>query len=319
MTTTTTARQINERTEAVRRFNRFYTKQIGVLQESLLDSGYSLTEVRVLYELAHSKQLTAKELGKELALDPGYLSRMLANFDKLKLVERTVSESDGRQTLLRLTRRGQAEVAQLEDGSRALVNEMLEKLAESEQKNLVRCMHSIESILTGGGDAAPAFILRPHQPGDMGWVVYRHAVLYGQDYGWNSEFESLVAEIVAKFINEFDSNRERCWIAERGTEIIGSVFLVKESDTVAKLRLLYVEPSARGLGVGARLVSECVNFARLVGYKKVTLWTHDIQHSARRIYERAGFKLVEEKPTHNFGHDLTAQTWELDLEKLTAL
>lgn len=307
-------RDRSARTDSVRHFNRFYTKQIGVLQESLLNSGYSLSEVRVLYELAHRKQPTAKELGRDLGLDAGYLSRILANFEAQKFLERKSSEVDGRQILIRLTKRGQAEVAKLESCSRDQIDLMLKDISESDQKRLLDAMRTIESILDPSGKPAAPYVLRTHQPGDMGWVVHRHGALYGQEYGWNSEFEALVAEIVAKFLRDFDPDRERCWIAEKDSEIIGSVFLVKHSRTVAKLRLLLVEPSARGLGVGNRLVEECINYARLVGYKKITLWTNDILHGARRIYERAGFHLIDEEKHHSFGHDLVAQTWELDLQ-----
>lgn len=316
---TTKLRDHSARTDSVRHFNRFYTKQIGVLQESLLNSGYSLSEVRVLYELAHRQQPTAKDLGRDLGLDAGYLSRILANFEQHKYLERKSSESDGRQTLIRLTKLGQAEVAKLESSSRHQIDLMLKRISEPDQKRLLDAMKTIESILDHSSAPAVPYILRTHQPGDMGWVVHRHGALYGQEYGWNSEFEALVAEIVAKFLRNFDAERERCWIAEKDSEIIGSVFLVKQSRTVAKLRLLLVEPSARGLGVGNRLVAECINFARLVGYKKITLWTNDILHGARRIYERAGFHLVDEEKHHSFGHDLVAQTWELDLQSPSKL
>ncbi len=311
---TTKLRDNSARTDSVRHFNRFYTKQIGVLQESLLNSGYSLSEVRVLYELAHRKQPTARELGRDLGLDAGYLSRILANFEEQKFLERKASESDGRQILIRLTKRGQSEVAKLESCSRDQINLMLKNISEPDQKRMLDAMKTIESILDDSVSPAAPYILRMHQLGDMGWVVHRHGALYGQEYGWNSEFEALVAEIVAKFLRNFDADRERCWIAEKDSEIIGSVFLVKQSRTVAKLRLLLVEPSARGLGVGNRLVAECINYARLVGYKKITLWTNDILHGARRIYERAGFHLIDEEKHHSFGHDLVAQTWELDLQ-----
>jgi len=302
------------RTEAIRHFNRFYTKKIGVLQESLLNSGRSLSEVRILYELAHSKEQTAKILCRDLGVDAGYLSRILARFEQQRLIERKVAQDDGRQSLIRLTRRGAAEFAKLNGAANDEIDSMLQELSDSDQQKIVDAMKSIESVLTGASKQSPAsYILRPHQPGDMGWIVHRHGVLYGKEYGWNSELEALVAEIVAKFVREYDSDRERCWIAERDSEIIGSVFLVKKSRSVAKLRLLLVEPSARGMGVGQRLVSECINFARLVGYKKITLWTNDILHGARRIYEKAGFRLVDEEKHHSFGHDLGAQTWELDL------
>ena len=251
---------IDQRVDAVRRFNRFYTKQIGVLHEGLLGSPFSLTEVRVLYELAHREKPTATELGKELGLDPGYLSRILRGFKKRGLVDKTPSEADGRQSLLSLTARGRKTFAPLNARSSNEVAAMLSKLSMVEQSRLIEAMHTIEGLLGARPEQKAPFLLRPHQPGDMGWVVHRHGVLYAQEYGWDEQFEALVAEILAKFIKEFDPKRERCWIAERDDEIVGSVFLVKQSAKVAKLRLLLVEPKARGLGIGGRLVDECIRF-----------------------------------------------------------
>jgi DNA-binding MarR family transcriptional regulator/GNAT superfamily N-acetyltransferase len=304
---------IDQRVDAVRRFNRFYTKQIGVLHEGLLGSPFSLTEVRVLYELAHREKPTATELGKELGLDPGYLSRILRGFKKRGLVDKTPSEADGRQSLLSLTARGRKTFAPLNARSSNEVAAMLSKLSMVEQSRLIEAMHTIEGLLGARPEQKAPFLLRPHQPGDMGWVVHRHGVLYAQEYGWDEQFEALVAEIVAKFIKEFDPKRERCWIAERDDEIVGSVFLVKQSAKVAKLRLLLVEPKARGLGIGGRLVDECIRFARRVGYRTITLWANDVLHAARHIYEKAGFRLVREEPHHSFGHDLVGETWELEL------
>jgi DNA-binding MarR family transcriptional regulator/GNAT superfamily N-acetyltransferase len=297
----------------VRRFNRFYTRQIGVLQEHLLDSPFSLTEARVLYELAHQEQTTASQLGEGLGLDRGYLSRLLRGFQQRRLIAKQSSPSDGRQQLLSLTDKGQATFAQLNARSHEDIGVMLSKLAPADQERLVAAMQAIERLLGPAPESKVPYILRPPQPGDMGWVVQRHGALYADEYGWNAQFEALVAEIVAKFVRDFDSARERCWIAEKDGRNVGCVFLVRRSKTVAQLRLLLVEPQARGLSIGTRLVTECIRFARQVGYRKMMLWTNDVLHAARRIYERAGFRLVKKEPHHSFGHDLVGQTWELDM------
>jgi DNA-binding MarR family transcriptional regulator/N-acetylglutamate synthase-like GNAT family acetyltransferase len=305
---------LDERVAAVRRFNRFYTKQIGLLQQGYLASPFSLTEVRVLYELAHRDGPTAAELGKELGLDAGYLSRILRSFEEQGLIQRTPSDADGRQHVLTLTRKGQREVAGLQERSRRDIAAMLGRLPDADQGRLVAAMGRIRALLAAPATARPApYILRPHQVGDMGWVVHRHGVLYSQEYGWDERFEALVAGIVADFIKRFDPKRERCWIAERDGQNVGSVFLVRKSKTVAQLRLLLVEPQARGLGLGTRLVEECLRFARQAGYGEVTLWTNSVLVAARRIYERAGFRLVHEEPHRSFGQDLVGQTWELTL------
>jgi DNA-binding MarR family transcriptional regulator/GNAT superfamily N-acetyltransferase len=306
--------EIDQRVGAVRRFNRFYTKRIGVLHEGLLGSALSLTEVRVLYELAHREQPTAAALAKELDLDAGYLSRILRGFRRRGLISKTPSRTDGRQSLLSLTAKGREVFAPLNQRSHDDVAAMLRELPADKQRRLVEAMSTIETLL-GAVPPEPKvpYLLRPHQPGDMGWVVHRHGMLYAQEYGWDETFEALVAEITAKFIQGFDPKRERCWIAEREGEVVGSVFLVKQSETVAKLRLMYVEPKARGLGIGSRLVHECIRFARQVGYRKITLWTNSVLRAARRIYERAGFRLVREEPHHSFGHDLIGETWEVEL------
>jgi DNA-binding MarR family transcriptional regulator/GNAT superfamily N-acetyltransferase len=305
--------EFDQRVEAVRRFNRFYTRQIGVLQEGLLRSPFSLTEARVVYELAHHEGTTATELGEELELDAGYLSRILRGFHKRGLLAKERSQIDGRQTLLCLTQQGQEAFAKLNAASRDEIGAMLAELTEEEQGSLVDAMHTTEKLLGAQPEHRVPYILRPHQPGDMGWVVHRHGVLYAQEYGWDERFEALVAEIVADFIQSYDPRRERCWIAEKDGENVGSVFLVKKSKTVAKLRLLLVEPKARHLGIGSRLVKECVRFARLAGYRKMILWTNDVLHAARRIYETAGFALVDREPHQSFGHDLVGETWELKL------
>ncbi len=308
-----TEASFDQRVAAVRRFNRFYTQKIGVLREGLHDSPFSLSEARVLYELAHREQPTASELGKDLGLDSGYLSRILRSFEKRGLVRKTPSKADGRRNLLTLTRRGEEAFAPLNVRSRAEIGALLGPLAEAEQVRLVEAMHTIESLLGARPEAKAPYLLRPHQPGDMGWVIHRHGALYAQEYAWDQTFEALVAEVAAAFIRNFDPRHERCWIAEKDGEIVGSVFLVKKSKTVAKLRLLYVEPKARGLGIGARLAAECERFARQAGYRKITLWTNSILHAARHIYEKAGYRLVASEPHHSFGHDLIGETWEKNL------
>ncbi|MEJ2555719.1 MAG: helix-turn-helix domain-containing GNAT family N-acetyltransferase [Anaerolineae bacterium] len=304
---------LSQRVEAVRRFNRFYTQQIGVLREGLLRSPFSLTEARVIYELAHHEKTTATELGNELGLDAGYLSRILSSFKKRGLIDKQPSKSDGRQSILWLTEQGQEAFAMLNGRSHNEIEAMLNELSTEDQKRLVEAMLVIEGLLGAQPEHKVPYLLRPHQPGDMGWVVYRHGVLYAEEYGWDEQFEALVAGIVAKFIQNYDSKRERCWIAEKEGENVGSVFLVKQSDTVAKLRLLLVEPKARGLGIGTRLVAECIGFARRAGYRKITLWTNNVLLAARHIYEKAGFRLIHEEPHHSFGHDLIGETWELEL------
>ena len=303
----------DRRVGAVRRFNRFWTRQIGVLREGYLESPFSLTEVRVLYELARREEPTASELGEELGLDAGYLSRLLRGFEKHGLIHKRLSGADGRRRLLRLTERGREAFAPLDARSRNDIGAMLGGISIAGQERLVGAMRTIEELLSVRPEPMVPYLLRSHWPGDMGWIVHRHGVLYAREYGWDERFEALVAEIVAKFIRQYDPRLERCWIAERGGEIVGCVFLVRESEAIAKLRLLLVEPKARGLGIGSRLVEECIRFARQAGYRKITLWTNDVLSSARRIYEAKGFRLVHEEPHHSFGHDLVGQTWELML------
>jgi DNA-binding MarR family transcriptional regulator/GNAT superfamily N-acetyltransferase len=307
------ASNLEARVEAVRRFNRFYTRKIGVLHEGLLESPFSLAETRVLYELAQRKQPTARELGNDLGLDAGYLSRILAGFAKHGLIEKASSEADGRQSLLRLTEAGCGAFAPLNARARDEIGAILREHSPDKQDRLVAAMEAIECILDAKPEAKAPYLLRPHQPGDIGWVVALHGAVYAREYGWDGRFEALVAEIAAKFLRKFDPNLERCWIAEKDGENVGSVFLVKRTRSIAKLRLLIVDPKARGLGVGARLVDECMRFARAVGYRKMTLWTNDVLHAARRIYVAAGFTLVREEPHRSFGQDLVGQYWELKL------
>ncbi|HET8911561.1 MAG TPA: bifunctional helix-turn-helix transcriptional regulator/GNAT family N-acetyltransferase [Ktedonobacteraceae bacterium] len=302
-----------EKIAAIRQFNRFFTRQIGVLREGLLHSPYPLTEARILFELGQGTPLTASRLGRVLGLDAGYLSRLLTHLEQQGLLEKIRSESDGRQFLLSLTTPGKEAFTLLDQRSREEVSEMLTNLSDEDQQRLLKAMQTIESLLTDGLKFSEPFILRPHEPGDMGWVTHRHGLLYAQEYGWDEHFEALVAQIVSDFITNYIPERERCWIAEMDGEIIGSVFVVRSSDTVAKLRLLLVEPKARGLGLGTRLVEACIRFARNHGYKKLTLWTNSVLVEARHIYEKTGFKLVAEEAHHSYGHDLIGETWELIL------
>jgi DNA-binding MarR family transcriptional regulator/N-acetylglutamate synthase-like GNAT family acetyltransferase len=303
--------------EAVRAFNRFYTRRIGALGDHHLDSPFSLTEQRVLYELAHRDAPTATDLGRDLGLDAGYLSRILRRFEARAFLTRAPSPADARQSLLRLTTKGRAAFAPLESRARGEVETLLGGLAAPDRHQVVDAMGTIERLLGGAredaGRGAP-YRLRAHQPGDMGWVIHRHGAIYAQDWGYNAEFEALVARICADFLDHFDPSGERCWIAERDGAIVGSVFLVRKSKRVAKLRLLLVEPSARGLGLGRRLIEECIRFAREAGYAKITLWTQSDLDAARRLYRQAGFGCVARKPHKNFGRaDLVAETWEMQL------
>lgn len=299
------------RAEAVRKFNRFYTRHIGVLHEHLLASEFSLTEVRILYELAHRPAISTSDLCRELNLDAGYVSRVVSGFEKQGLIAKTRSAADARVAELALTEAGRAAFAPLDEASRNEVIAVLEQLPEPAQQQLVDAMNDIQNLLS---DTTPAgYVLRDPLPGDMGLVVANQAMVYAREYGWNAEYEALVAEIVAKFIREFDRSRERCWIAEKDGRMVGSVFVVRQDDTTAKLRLLYVDASARGLGIGRRLVDECLRFAKQAGYARMMLWTNSVLADARRIYEKAGFQLIEEEAHHSFGQDLVGQVWARDL------
>jgi DNA-binding MarR family transcriptional regulator/N-acetylglutamate synthase-like GNAT family acetyltransferase len=304
---------MEQRIAIVRRFNRFYTKQIGLLGEGYLETPFSLTEARVLYELAHRERLSATVLARELALDPGYLSRILRGFERRRLLTRTRSKSDGRQSHLALTARGRAAFAPLDTRSRADIGALLARLGTAEQRRLLEAMRTIESLLGDGPASKEPYVLRPHQPGDMGWVVHRHGALYAQEYGFDERFESLVAGVVARFVDRYDARHERCWIAEKDGEVVGSVFLVRRTRSVAQLRLLLVEPKARGLGIGERLVAECVRFARQAGYRKITLWTNSVLRAARRLYQAAGFRRIHHEKHDSFGRKLVGETWELTL------
>jgi DNA-binding MarR family transcriptional regulator/GNAT superfamily N-acetyltransferase len=298
---------------AVRRFSRFYTRQLGLLGEGLLKSHFSLTEGRVLYELAHRDPLTATELCRDLGVDAGYLSRILKAFDQRGLILRTASPSDGRQTLLTLTQAGRSAFEPLDRASQQDVQAMIGDLAPEETAALVRGMRTVEHLLGAHKASAAPIVLRPHRLGDLGWIARRQAILYAREYGWDETYEALAAEILAGFVKNHDPGSERSWVPERDGEVVGSVFVMRESETVAKLRLLYVEPAARGLGLGRKLVDACIDFAREAGYRKLTLWTNDVLVPARRIYQHAGFTCVRAEPHHSFGKDLIGETWDLAL------
>ena len=303
----------DDQVSAVRAFNRFYTRKLGVLDQQLLKSPFSLSEARVLYELAHRDNPAAKEIGIELGLDPGYLSRIVQSFDERGLITRTPLPSDRRQYRLSLTAKGRQAFAKLDRSSHEDVADMLAALPRGDGERLIEAMATIERVLGLPRVSRSATILREPRPGDMGWVVQSHGSLYASQYGFDSSFEGLVAEIAAKFLASFDASRERCWIADIDGAQVGSVFLVRDSDDVAKLRLLLVDPAGRGQGLGRRLVGECIAFARACGYRKITLWTQSILLAARGIYQRAGFRRVGEEKHHSFGVDLVGETWELKL------
>jgi len=307
------AAELEQRIDAVRSFNRFYTKRIGVLNDGYLHSEFSLAEVRVLYELAHRERCTATELARELGLDGGYLSRMLHGFLARGLLDRTKSARDGRESWLSLTQAGRDVLEPLERTARDQIGALLSSLSEAAQARVVAALNQIQTLLADGPADNTRVALRAHRSGDLGWVVQRHGVLYAQEYGFDEHFEALVASIVAKFVEHHDPSRERCWIAERDGEPLGCVFLVKASPRVGKLRLFLVEPEARGLGIGRRLVDELIGFARSVGYRKIRLWTQSNLLAARHVYARAGFIKVDQEPHHSFSQDLVAETWELRL------
>ena len=312
-----------DRIDAVRRFNRDHTRLVGALDEGLLSSPYSLPQVRVLYEIANTPDVSAADLTRTLRVDPGYMSRLLKGLEETGLVRRETVPGNAKRLVLKLTDQGTETFAGLNAASAAEVEELLSRLPGDQQRQLVAAMTTVSALVHNAPDRAETesrstpFRLRDPVPGDMGWIAHRHGVLYWQEYGWDWRFEGLVAEIVGRFVQDFQSEWERCWVAERdrpeGPEIIGSVFLVRESEEVAKLRLLYVEPSARGMKLGRTLVAECIAFAKAKGYRRMTLWTNDVLVSARRIYEAEGFVLAEEEPHRSFGHDLVGQNWTREL------
>ena len=298
--------------EAARRFNRFYTQRIGVLDEGLLDSPFSLTEVRVMYELAHHRGIGAAELGRALGLDKGYLSRILARFRTKGWLARSAADGDARRHVLALTAAGRRAFGPLDRRAQKEMRAMLAPLATPQRQRVLDAMRTIEHDLSAATEPSPVS-LRGHRPGDIGWVVQRHGELYWHEYGWNEHFEALVAEIAAKFIQHREPKRERCWIAERDGVRLGCIFVVAQDRTTAKLRLLLVEPQARGLGLGQRLIDACIAFAREAGYKRIVLWTQDNLDAARHLYERAGFRRTSSEAHTSFGKDLVAETWALKL------
>ncbi|MBM3527184.1 MAG: bifunctional helix-turn-helix transcriptional regulator/GNAT family N-acetyltransferase [Alphaproteobacteria bacterium] len=304
---------VDPRVAAVRRFNRFYTQRIGVLEDGYAGSRFSLTEARVLYELRRSERSTATAIGRELGLDAGYLSRMLRRFRKSGLIRKETSPQDARQSFLSLTIRGRKAFAPLEAESNRRVGAMLARLPAARQARLVSTLRTAEALLKDDTLSKPAIVLREPETGDLGWVVARHAVLYEQEFGWGGEFEGLCARIVADFSKNFDPSCERCWIAEADGEIAGSAFLVKDTEDVARLRLLLVEPFARGLGLGSRLTDECIAFARACGYRRITLWTHGVLAAARHTYAKAGFRLTSSEKRRSFGSDVVSEHWDLEL------
>ena len=297
--------------DAVRRFNRFYTRRVGALRAGLLGSEFSLPEARVLYEIAHAKQPTSTQLGRELDLDAGYLSRLLQALRKRGLVQAKAAPEDARRSLLSLTAKGRRSFSMLDRRSRDEVGGMLAKLPGSDQARLLGAMQTVQALLSGNAD--PQIVLRCHRPGDLGWVVHRHGALYAQEYGWDERFEALVAGIAKDFVDNFDAARERCWIAEMDGEPVGSVLLVKHGRATAKLRLLLVEPKARGRGLGRRLVEQCIDFARDKGYRRLVLWTQSNLDAARGIYRAAGFRRIKAEKHQSFGVKLTGEYWELKL------
>ena len=303
---------IQKQVNAIRAFNRFYTRKIGVL-DGMASSPFSLAEARILYELANRRQPTATDIRKELGLDAGYMSRLLRDFERRKLVTRERSKTDERQRFLSLTSKGRSAFAPLDARSNRDVAAMLEDLSSTERKQLVDSVQTVRRLLGDLAEAKTSYLLRPHQPGDMGWIVHRQAILYADEYGWDGSYEALAAEIVAQFIKNYDPKRERAWVAEKDGERVGAVFVAKGSDQIVRLRLLHVERQARGLGIGKRLVEECIRFARQAGYRKITLWTQSNLDAARHIYRKAGFRVVKDEQHESFGQALKAETWELTL------
>jgi DNA-binding MarR family transcriptional regulator/GNAT superfamily N-acetyltransferase len=300
-----------QRVAAVRRFNRFYTQHLGVLQDGWLQSPFTLAEARVLYEMHQRGSTTATDIGRALGLDAGYLSRILRRFHKLGLIRKAISPDDARQSLLSLTARGQKAYAPLETRTKRDIGTMLGRLNPPEQDRLISAMHAVEAMIAPAPHVQSEIVLRQPRPGDLGWVVARHAELYAQEYGWGENFEGICAQIVADFVSKYDPKRERCWIAEMDGRTVGCVFLVKDTDTVARLRLLLVDPVARGRGLGTRLTDECVRFARACGYQGMTLWTHSVLTAARLIYERAGFRLTSSEKRKSFGQDVVSEYWDM--------
>jgi len=311
------AHQDTQRVDAVRRFNRFYTQHLGVLNDGFLDSPFSLTQARVLYEIRERGSSTATDIGRDLGLDAGYLSRVVSQFEKSGLIRKERSPTDGRQSFLSITAMGRKAMDHLERRTVRQVGDVLHRLSDPEQDRLVSAMRSVERMIGPAPkdtkETADDIVLREPKPGDLGWIVARHATLYQEEYGWAGNFEGLCAQIVADYAAKFDPARERCWIAEMDGENVGSVFLVKDTDETARIRLLLVDPVARGRGLGTRLTDACVRFARECGYRGITLWTHSVLLPARHIYAKAGFTLTSSEKKKSFGKNVVSEIWDLKL------
>ncbi len=301
--------------EAIRSFTRFYTKKAGVLNEQLLQSKFGLTEARILYELNARKKVSAKDLAEDLELDPAYVSRVFKKFEKSGYISRTPSIEDKRKYDIRLTIKGQAEFDILDHRSASLFNDLIGKLNDREQAQMLSAMGAIQDLLEKPETKpSPPYLLRPHRSGDMGWIIGAHGRIYTEEYGWDDTFEAMVAEIASNFLRNFDPKSECCWIAEQQGRQIGSAMVVRDNDETAKLRLVIVDPDARGLGVGLRLVEECINFSKRAGYSRMILWTNDNLYAAIAVYKKLGFVLEREEPHHSFGKDLVGQIWSLELK-----
>lgn len=306
------AQEIDDQVLNVRHFNRFHTKLVGALNEGLLASDFSLVQVRLMFELNHNDNLAASDLMDILKLDRGYLSRLIASLEEQNLITKTPDAKNGKRMVLALTTQGKLIEDKLEQLSSKQVADLISPLPNTERRQLVRSMQHIEKLL-GKEPPEPSYILRDPEPGDFGWIVHRHGVLYTEEQNWDASFEGVVAEIIAQYLKNYNPKRERAWIAEHAGSVAGSIFVTEGDQNTAKLRLLYVEPSARGLGIGARLVSECIKFARQKGYNRLTLWTHSVQESAGKIYESQGFKMTNETEMDVFGQTLKRQNWEIKL------
>ncbi len=306
--------QLERNVGELRRFNRFYTKRIGLLNKGLLKTQFSLTQARVIFELAQQEETISTNLVEKLDIDPSYLSRLLSAFEKDGLIEKLRSERDSRQRILKLTAKGRESYRDLNERANAEIMEMLLELSSEDQRRLLNAITAIQYILESDKMTVPSYLLRQHESGDIGWITYRHGALYAEEYGWDETFEALVADILVKFIQSHDSKRERIWIAEQDGERIGSVLLVDAGNHISQLRLLLVEPKARGKGIGKRLIQECIDFSKRNGYKRIKLWTQKNLDAARHLYMKAGFVCVNEKPHKSFGHDLIEEFWELNLK-----
>jgi len=299
--------------DKARRFNRFYTKRIGLLNQGYLETNFSLTQARILFELAQRKGLTATDLIRELDIDRGYLSRNLAQFEKQGLIQRTTSKKDQRFQTLKLTAAGKKSFSVLNNRSSQEIGEWLKKLSDEQKQELLEAMNTVQNILGSPSDSNEPIRLRTYGPGDVGWIIARHGALYASEYQFDETFEGLVAEILGRFLKRHDSKKECIWIAERNREKLGTVTIVDAGDKVAQLRCLLVEPKARGLGIGQKLIEECIRFSKRNGYTRMKLWTQSHLHAARHLYEKAGFKIVEKKPQFSFGQKVVSEIWELSL------